>query len=253
MKSCEAVSGSWSMVVESLTRPYPVSIPMVVLVSLVPCYIFIAELMPGRALYVPELPLDRVVPLQPAWAFVYGSLYLFLIILPIFVVRQEDHIRRTVLAYLMVWIAAYVCFLAYPTVAPRPANVVGDGFVVWGLRCLYSADPPYNCFPSLHVAHSFVSALTCYRAHREVGIAASLCASLVAVSTLFSKQHYILDVVAGVFLACMAYVLFLRSFPRESVPEIDRRLAPVFAFGTIGIVGLGLACFWGAYRLMGLP
>jgi membrane-associated phospholipid phosphatase len=240
------------MVVESLTRPYPVSIPMVVLVSLVPCYIFIAELMPGRMLHVPELPLDRVVPLQPAWALVYGSLYLFLIILPIFVVRQEEHIRRTVLAYLMVWIAAYICFLVYPTVAPRPASVVGQGFAVWGLRFLYSADPPYNCFPSLHVAHSFVSALTCYRAQRAVGIAASLCASLVAVSALYSKQHYLLDIVAGVFLAWVACVVFLRNFPRESVSELDRRLAPVFAFGTIGIVGLGLSCFWVAYRLRSL-
>jgi len=236
------------MVVESLTRPYPVSIPMVVLVSLVPCYIFIAASMQGRALHVPELPLDRVVPLQPAWAIVYGVLYLFLVILPVFVVRQEEHIRRTVWAYLMVWIAAYVCFFAYPTIAPRPASVVGEGFVVWGLRFLYSADPPYNCFPSLHVAHSFVSALTCYRTHREVGWAAWICALLVAISTLFSKQHYVLDVIAGAVLAYVAYLVFLRNVARDGVSELDRRLAPVFAFGTMGIVGLGLACFWVAYQ-----
>src|SRR2546422_643919 len=81
--------------------------------------------------------------------------------------------------------------LVYPTMPPRPARVIGEGFAVWGLRFLYSADPPYNCFPSLHVAHSFVSALTCYRVHRGVGIAAALCASLIGVSTLYTKQHYI--------------------------------------------------------------
>lgn len=37
-----------------------------------------------------------------------------------------------------------------------------------GLRALYSPDPPYNCFTSLHVAHSFVSALTSYRVHRSL-------------------------------------------------------------------------------------
>src|SRR5258706_10124045 len=247
MRAPEPVRVRWSMLVESLTRPYPVSIPMVVLVALVPCYIFIAQWMPGRMLHMPALPLDRVMPLQPAWALVYGSLYLFLIILPIFVVRQEAHIRRTVSAYLMVWIAAYICFLVYPTAAPRPDSVVGEGFAIWGLRFLYSADPPYNCFPSLHVAHSFVSALTCFRAHRAVGIAATLCAALVAISALYSKQHYLLDIVAGVFLAWMAYIVFLRSVPRESVPEIDHRLAPFFAFGALGIVGLGLSCFWVAY------
>ena len=66
--------------------------------------------MPDRTLHMPEVALDRVVPLQPAWALVYGSVYLFLIILPVFVVRQQEHIRRTVFAYLMVWLAAYVCF-----------------------------------------------------------------------------------------------------------------------------------------------
>ena len=240
------------MVAESLTRPYPVSIPMIVLVALVPFYVFIPRLMPGQTLHMPELALDRVVPLQPAWALVYGALYLFLIILPVLVVRQEEHIRRTVSAYLMVWITAYVCFMVYPTVAPRPTTVIGEGFGVWSLRFLYSADPPYNCFPSLHVAHSFVSALTCYRVHRELGIAAALCASLVAISTLYSKQHYIVDVLAGIFLASVAYVVFLKNYARDRVPEFDRRLAPVFTLGTMGLVGLGVAGFWIAYKLKSL-
>lgn len=93
--------------------------------------------------------------------------------------------------------SARIPFLVYPTVAPRPASVVGDGFAVWGLRFLYSADLPYTCFPSLHVAHAFVSALTCYRLHRAVGIAAVICAVLVALSTLFTKQHYVADVIPG--------------------------------------------------------
>jgi len=237
--------------VETLTRPYPLSIPMVVLMLLVPFYIVIAELTPGRTLHAPELALDRVVPLQPTWALVYGSLYLFLILLPVFVVRQEEQIRRTLLAYLMVWMVAYVGFLVYPTIAPRPAKVIGKGFVVWGLRFLYSADPPYNCFPSLHVAHSFVSALTCYRVHRGVGIATAFCASLVGVSTLYTKQHYIADVIAGIFLACVAYVVFLRSYPREAISELDRRLAPVLALCLIGILGLTVVCVWVAYQMSG--
>jgi len=240
----------WNMVGESLSRPYRVTIPMVLLVSLVPFYLFIPELAFDDTAHVPELALDRAVPLQPVWALVYGALYLWLILLPVFVVRQEEQIRRTVLAYLTVWIAAYVCFLTYPTVAPRPAEVLGEGFAVWGLRFLYGADPPYNCFPSLHVAHSFVSALTSWRVHRGVRIVATLCASLVGLSTLYTKQHYVLDVIAGIVLASVAYAVFLRGYRRDEIPELDRRVAPVLALGIVGIIGLGFVCYWVVYRLM---
>jgi membrane-associated phospholipid phosphatase len=222
---------------------------MILLVSLIPFYLLIAERARGSAVHVPELALDRLLPLMPVWAPVYGALYLFLILLPVIVIQQEEVIRRTVWAYLTVWIVSYAFFLVYPTVAPRADNVMGSGFGVWGLRILYDADPPYNCFPSLHVAHSFVSALACCRVHRTLGLVALACASLVAISTLFTKQHYVADVIAGFFLALVAHWLFFRGCSRETVPELHRRLAPVLALCVGGIVGLGLACFWVAYQV----
>jgi membrane-associated phospholipid phosphatase len=101
------------------------------------------------------------------------------------------------------------------------------------------------------VAHSFVSALTCYRLHRRLGLAALLCASLVAVSTLFTKQHYIADVIAGILLAFAAYVIILRGYPRQNIPELDRRLAPVLALGVLAVIALGVVGFWMAYQLNG--
>jgi membrane-associated phospholipid phosphatase len=121
--------------------------------------------------------------------------------------------------------------------------------VAWALQCLYSADPPYNCFPSLHVAHSVLSALVCYRVHRRVGVLAIGCASLIALSTLFTKQHYVLDVVAGAFMGCVAHAIFFRRISRMRVPELDRRLAPIFAVATFAIAGLGITSYWIAYRL----
>lgn len=220
---------------------------MILLVSLVPFYLVIA----GRSgpVHTPELAVDRLLPLVPAWALVYGVLYAFLIALPVFVIQQEDLIRRTVWAYLTVWITAYIGFLLYPTVAPRPSVVPGDGFAAWGLRFLYDADPPYNCFPSLHVAHSFVSAFAASRVHRLLGFIATACASLVALSTLFTKQHYVVDLVGGIALALAAYLVFLRGYSPDRTPARDRQVAPALALCVAGIVGLGTACFWVAYRV----
>jgi membrane-associated phospholipid phosphatase len=108
---------------------------------------------------------------------------------------------------------------------------------------------PYNCFPSLHVAYAFVSALTCSRVHPGVGAAAALWAALIGVSTVYTKQHYVADVIAGALEAYAAYLLFLPRYPREAVPEIDRRLAPFRASCAVGIFGIMVACFWVAYRI----
>lgn len=235
------------MIGGALTRPYRVTAAMVFLVSLVPVYLVIA----GRSgtAHTPALPLDQLLPLAPTWAIIYGALYAFLIVVPVLVLQQEELIRRTVRAYLTVWIVAYLCFLLYPTVASRPDSVPGDGFGAWGLRLLYDADPPYNCFPSIHVAHSFVSALACHRVHRRLGLFAVLFASLVTLSTLFTKQHYVVDLIGGILLAAAAYALFLRGYPRSAIPERDRTVAPALALGVAGVVSLGVLGFWIIYRM----
>jgi PAP2 superfamily len=95
------------------------------------------------------------------------------------------------------------------------------------------------------------TSLTCYRLHRTLGLAALVCASLVAVSTLFTKQHYVADVIAGLLLAAAAYLVILRGYPRQNVPELDRHLAPVLALGVLAVACLGVVGFWVVYALTG--
>jgi membrane-associated phospholipid phosphatase len=219
------------------------------LVSLAPLYFVIANLTQDWPTYVPEIALDRAIPLQPAWMLVYGSLYVFVILLPLLMVRQHGLLRRAMQAYLMVMVVAYVGFLLYPTAAPRPAVVPGDGFSAWTLRIAYAIDPPYGCFPSLHVAYAFVSAFTCSRVHRGVGIVAVAWAALIGVSTLYTKQHYVVDVVAGAVLAYLAHRWFLQQYPREAVAERDRRRAPYRALAAAAIFAFIAAAFLVAYAL----
>jgi membrane-associated phospholipid phosphatase len=240
----------WNAVVQLMTRPQPVTIPMVALFSIVPFYLVIGVWVAGGIVHVPELALDRVVPVQPAWSVIYGSLFCAAL-LPVFVVHQQELVRRTILAFLMIWLVSYACFLAYPTIGPRPARVIGEGFFPWALRAIYSSDARYNCLPSLHVAQCFLAALACYRVHRGVGVVAGVWALLVGMSTLYTKQHYFLDVIGGMFLAYAAYVIVLRSYPREAVPERERRLAPALAMLAFGVYGLMLVGLWFIYAING--
>jgi len=248
----EADRSRWSLVKAWFAQPYPTSVavlvPFCLFVMLVPAYLAISAQVRGQTLHVPALALDRVLPLQPAWTLVYGSLY-FAVFLPMVVVHHEEHLRRTLWAFVVVWIVGSIGWLGYPTVLPRPtAAEIGGGFCAWTLRVAYTWDSPYNCFPSLHVAQPFLTALTCNLVSRRIGLAALVWASLVAFSTLFIRQHYVADVAAGMVLAGAAYLVCLRGYARAAVPQLNERVVPVILLGCLAIHGLLIAGFWVAYR-----
>lgn len=217
------------------------------LVSLAPMYFIITSLTRGWPAHTPELALDRAVSLQPAWMLVYGSLYVFIGVLPLMVVRPPELFRRTLAAYLAVMLFAYAGFLAYPTLAPRPDVVPGDGFAAWSLRLTYQLDTPYGCFPSLHVAWAFVSALACYRVHAGVGWVAAGWATLIGVSTLYTKQHYVVDVIVGAAAAFVAYAVFIRTYSRDAVTAADRLAAPKRALAAAGLFAILVGGLWLGY------
>jgi membrane-associated phospholipid phosphatase len=239
---------AWKSLTAAGRQHYAHPIPTLLLAALVPVYFIINAITSGRTVFVPELALDRAVPLEPVWILVYSSMWVFAF-LPAFVIREVELRRRAVLAYITVALVSYVGFLLYPTMGPRPARVIDEGFFAWSLRFIYDSDRPYNCFPSLHVAYAFVAALTCYRIHRGLGIAALAYASLIGISTLYIKQHYVIDVVAGALSAYLAYLVFLRPYPRDAVAAADRRRAPLRVLPAIGVFGVLVAVFWVAYNL----
>ncbi len=227
--------------------PYPNTAPALTLALLVPGYHAIAAINRERALFQPELGLDAAIPLEPAWMIAYGSIWFFAF-LPVFVLRGPQLTRRALYAFIAVVVAAYVGFLLYPTVLPRPSET-GAGFFAWTLRINYDLDPPLNCFPSLHVAWAFVAALACHCVHKRVGVAALAWAALIAISTLFTKQHYVVDVLAGVAIAYGAYAVFLRPCPEHAVAERDRLLAPRRALRAVWIYLAVVAASWIVFTL----
>lgn len=224
-------------------------VPFAVFALLVPSYLVVGAYARGRTLHMPELALDRAWPVQSVWTLVYGSLY-FAVFLPMVVLRQEEHIRRTLWALVMIWIVGSAGWLIYPTMLPRPPPAtLGDGFCDWALQIAYSWDAPYNCFPSLHVAQAVLAAATCNLVSRGIGLAAGVWASLIAISTLFTKQHYVADVIAGALLGALAYFTILRGYSQSTIPELDERVVPFIVAGFCGLHTLAILGFWVAYQM----
>ena len=66
-------------------------------------------------------------------------------------------------------------------------------------------DASSNCFPSLHVS---VATLAACLAFGEVGWAVVLFPVLIAVSCVFTKQHYLIDLPIGALLGLFVFLLY---------------------------------------------
>lgn len=155
-------------------------------------------------------PLDDAIPVVPAAMWLYAWVYTAMFY-PAFVVRCPYLFRRGVLAYLVVLIVSMVSWAAWPvTSAPlRPdlSALEPTTFHAWGLRLNYTLDPPYNCFPSLHMSVAVLAALIGWRAKRLWGLVAVPPVLGIAVAIVTVKQHWVADGVAGALLGAATYAV----------------------------------------------
>ena len=89
--------------------------------------------------------------------------------------------------------------LMLPSKVERVERVTVPGIAGWMLREYQKTCRPYGNFPSMHVGFSVPVVVANYMVFGVVGGSITLVwALLIALSTLFLKQHYILDMLAGI-------------------------------------------------------
>lgn len=164
-------------------------------------YVSINAFSVGRDAHTLFLPGEERLPFLPIFEYLYVLTY-FIAVLLIVTVRDYDTFRRLLRATGLTLLIAYTTYLLFPVYFERPRLEV-TSFHTWLLSLEYM-DKPYNHFPSLHVALSWLAVHASQVSGRSrVGL--WLLAAGVSVSTLFVKQHYVADVVYGFALAWAAW------------------------------------------------
>jgi membrane-associated phospholipid phosphatase len=146
-------------------------------------------------------PPDRLIPFIDWTIWIYASQYL-LLYLCFLGVNNARTVSRLVYAISLASLLAFCVFLVYPTEFPRGVEAE-DWASAFAFRFLYSIDSAANCFPSLHVALAWLSALGLRDERRRAGALAMAWAALISISTLTTKQHYFVDLVGGGGLALL--------------------------------------------------
>jgi len=188
-------------------------------------FLYVGDYNEGRNFYNLSIFIDQKIPFNPHFVWTY-ILYYFVALMPVMVVTEIKEFRRMVGAYLMMYFMGFLTFILFPVKMMRP-ELVGDGYSIWLLKKIYNADNGYNCFPSMHVANAFLASFFSYRFNRVYGAVVYVIAFLITISTLFIKQHYIVDLIAGIALAYFVYRFSYYRFSAEKIKQELRRLREV--------------------------
>lgn len=154
---------------------------------------------------------DLKVPFVSQWIIIYVTTFIFWIVNYGIVAKSStrDKWFQFATADMMSRLICGAIFIVLPTTTVRP-EIEGTGFTDWLTSIIYSVDKPYNLFPSIHCLASWM----CYigmRGNKNIPwwyrATTMIFALLICASTQFTKQHYILDVVAGIVIAEFCYFI----------------------------------------------
>ena len=149
--------------------------------------------------------LDRRIPFVPQFAPVYFSTYIF-VIQPFFILSKATQFYWMLISFASISLIASLIHALVPSKIERRENLAEDNIPGWLLSQFQKTCKPYGNFPSMHVGLSVpVVAANFLAGGMLMGSLSLVWAVLIALSTLFTKQHYILDVLAGVFSGVLIF------------------------------------------------
>ena len=176
-------------------------------------YILTENLIRRDKCYVLHSRLDDFIPFCEFFVIPYVLWYgLIAFSLLYFMFYNIESFKKLQIYIIITQIAAMVIYIAFPNMQDlRPEVFERDNFFTHLVDILYSIDTDTNVFPSLHVAYSIAIA-SVWSKEKSASIwfrfFIVVFAVIICLSTVFIKQHSVLDGFAALIL-CVFTELFL--------------------------------------------
>ncbi len=166
--------------------------------------------------------IDKQIPFVPQFVIPYVSWYLYISLGSFLLSARKNQDYYKYLAGLVSgWLVCCGCFYFWPVEIIRPGIETKDAFSR-AVQFIYIIDGRFNCLPSTHVlAATLVTLFLCkYYRNSCIRIMSVIWCLLICISTLFIKQHYMLDVVSAIILSLILFSLFnlpiMKTVPGKS-------------------------------------
>jgi membrane-associated phospholipid phosphatase len=163
---------------------------------------------------------DSAVPLVPTTVWIYNTEFLYFLTTYLLISDDLESLSKYCYAFIALLFTSVLIFTAWPTTYPRDSFPLPAGLdfaTAYVFNSLRNADTPVNCCPSLHVSGVYLSSFVLLEAKPKWFWSLFFWGSLIALSTLTTKQHYLVDVLTGLGMAILFYWIFFKKVPYRKV------------------------------------
>ncbi|MEN9749200.1 MAG: hypothetical protein RL149_278 [Actinomycetota bacterium] len=162
---------------------------------------------------------DRAMPLVPAFVVPYLSFIpLVFVVVPWLSLRSGLVFKTFTVSMFVSQMILNVLYLLVPATVVRPEITSNDIFSILLRDLVWKLDEPLNTFPSNHVTFSVLAifALAKLKLQTRWLLPMQIWFGLICVSTLLVYQHVLLDLVSGVTIGALVFLIVWNVFNRSS-------------------------------------
>lgn len=177
-----------------------------------------------KGFHIIETAIDSKIPFIEYFIIPYMLWFAFMVITAFYFFFRDKTDFYRMAAFMIIGMTT---FLILSTIYPngqvlRPKVFARDNIFVDMVKYLYKTDTPTNIFPSIHVYNSIgvfiaIRKSELLREKKLIQSGALLLTVLIILSTVFLKQHSIIDVIGAIVLAIPAYYFAYAYTPKKAI------------------------------------
>ena len=171
-------------------------------------------------LWSPEWIIDTHIPFLSFMVIPY-LFYNPLLVTPLFLSLKKYHLNRLAGQLFSASLINYLFSIIISTeVSPRVSIVDSKNLFLFLLNQIYKIDADALLFPSMHVMHPLLISLYLLKIKHPLRWTILVSSIVLALSIVFVKQHFFLDLIAGIVCAVVIYYISSGFYTHSSCKTV---------------------------------
>lgn len=183
--------------------------------------------------HILNTPIDEAIPFCEYFIIPYVLWFFYILVACVYMVQQATDVefRRFALSLIIGMSISLLICMIYPSGLNLRPTVLPDNIFGRMVAGIYASDTPTNVFPSIHVYNSLAVHIAFAKCqamnkHKIWKMLSLILCILICMSTVFLKQHSILDVIGAFILMGILYILiyvvdYSHTFKKSHRKEVE--------------------------------